>query len=288
MSKRTPFFSHDMNARHDTKISAMRGVYGAQGYGWWWVLIEIMAETEGYQLDCKSKYVFNAYAMQMQCKSEEAHKFITDCIHEFDLFESDGDHFWSNSLRKRMQYRDAVSEKRAEAANKRWNKSNSDANASEYDANAMQNDANETKQNKTIKDNVDSDECDLAFEEWYSTYPKEGSVRKKAAESWRKLWKAKKIDLEEIAKGTKAYLAHQAHKQYSVCGAQVFLNQERWKDSWELMGKTSSHTPNHLPLHVVSKEEEDEHARIVERIRQQNAERNRRTSRNLSIVSSDV
>jgi hypothetical protein len=128
----------------------MRGVYGATGYGWWWMLIEMMAESDGYQLDCKSKYAFNAYAMQLNCNSDDLQKFVTDCIVEFELFESDSMFFWSNSLRNRMRYRDAVAEKRAEAANARWNKRNDNANASESDANAMQKNANETKQNKTL------------------------------------------------------------------------------------------------------------------------------------------
>src|SRR5690242_1752539 len=128
MAKKAPFFSHDMNARHDPKISAMRGVYGAEGYGWFWMLVEMMAESDGYQLDCKSKYSFTGYAMQLQCKHEDLQKFALDCINEFELFESDGEYFWSNSLRKRMEYRDAVSEKRAAAANKRWEKEQVDAN----------------------------------------------------------------------------------------------------------------------------------------------------------------
>ncbi|AHV96131.1 DUF4373 domain-containing protein [Paenibacillus sabinae] len=149
MAKKAPFFSHDMNARYDPKMSAMRGVYGAEGYGWFWMLIEMMAEADGYQLDYKSKYVFNAYAMQLQCKPEQVSKFVSDCIDEFELFASDDSYFWSNSLRKRMQYRDSVSEKRAAAANKRWENQQSNANASNEDANAMQSDANKTKQNKT-------------------------------------------------------------------------------------------------------------------------------------------
>lgn len=234
MAKKAPFFSHDMNARHDPKMSAMRGVYGSQGYGWFWMLIEMMAESDGYQLDCKSKYTFNAYGMQLQCNSEEMQKFITDCIVEFELFESDSMYFWSNSLRNRMQYRDLVSEKRTEAANKRWEKRQEDANASKINANAMQNDANKTKQNKTLKDTVDSNECDDAFERWYSIYPKQGSVKKKAFESWKSLWKDKKIDIEKLMNGTNSYIAYQNHNQYKTCGAQVFLNQQRWEDNWSI------------------------------------------------------
>jgi hypothetical protein len=164
MTKKAPFFSHDMNARHDPKVSAMRCVYGTEGYGWFWMLVEMMAESDGYQLDYASKYTTTAYAMQLQCKPDIMHKFIHDCITEFELFEADDMYFWSNSLRNRLHYRDAVSEKRTKAARKRWEKSDDDANAmqmhSKCNANAMQNDANETKQNETKQNETKQDIAD--------------------------------------------------------------------------------------------------------------------------------
>lgn len=149
MAKKTYYFSHDMNARHDPKIIAMRGKYGAEGYGWFWVLVEMMAEAEDYKLDCKSKYIWSAYAMQMQCKCiEDAQNFIMDCINEFELFVENDGFFFSKTLVNRMKKLDDVKEKRKAAANARWNKEN-DANA--Y-ANAMQNNAKERK-GKESKEN---------------------------------------------------------------------------------------------------------------------------------------
>jgi hypothetical protein len=159
MAKKAPFFSHDMNARHDPKVSAMRCVYGAEGYGWFWMLVELMAESDGYKLG-GGKYANTAYAMQLQCKPDQVHQFITDCINEFELFETDGEYFWSNSLRNRMQYRDTVAEKRSVAAKKRWGNNTSDANAMQVYANAMQNDANETKQNETKQNETKQDIAD--------------------------------------------------------------------------------------------------------------------------------
>lgn len=241
MAKKAPFFSHDMNARHDPKISAMRSVYGPAGYGWFWMLVEMMAESDGYKLDCKSKYTFNAYAMQLQCTSDAVHQFVTDCITEFELFESDGMYFWSNSLRKRMQYRDTVAEKRAEAANKRWGNQSSDANASknnanasENDSNAMQNDANETKQNETKQNHKD-----MCFEQFWKAYPSKGSVKKLSKAKWDLLWGKGHINMDEILSGVERYVNHQQHKGYSICAAQVFLNQERWKDDWSIDPSTS-------------------------------------------------
>lgn len=146
MAKEAYYFSHDSNARHDPKITAMRSVYGMIGYAWFWVIVEMMREADGYKLDMQGKYTFNAYAMQMDTDCIKSAQFINDCIHEFELFESDGKYFWSPSLMRRMKLREQTSAKRSEAAKKRWKKSKSNANASNLDANAMQ--GKESKRNK--------------------------------------------------------------------------------------------------------------------------------------------
>lgn len=143
MSKEAYYFSHDSNARQDPKICAMRARYGAEGYGWYWMLIEMLREQEDFKLTCKT-YIYDALAMQMQCKKDAIEIWIKDCITEFDLLESDGEFFWSNSLIKRMGSKNEVSEKRRQAANKRW----SDANAMQNNANAMQTDAIKGKESK--------------------------------------------------------------------------------------------------------------------------------------------
>ncbi|MFD3261895.1 DUF4373 domain-containing protein [Paenibacillus lentus] len=99
--KEVCYFPHDSTARNDPKISAMRGVYGAEGYGWYWILIEMMRESEGYRLDMQARYAVNAYASQMHTDYSTAETFITACI-EFGLFLSDGKYFWCPALCRRM------------------------------------------------------------------------------------------------------------------------------------------------------------------------------------------
>jgi len=148
--KETFYFSHDSNAREDPKIVAMRSVYGWEGYGWYWLLIEMMRDQQDYCLDLSGKYVFNAFALQMHCTEEKAKQFITDCIEGFDLFESDGDSFWSNSLIRRMEKKEEKSQKARQSANARWNKKS--------DANAMQTqcDTNAIKENKVKESKVNT------------------------------------------------------------------------------------------------------------------------------------
>lgn len=165
--KEAYYFSHDRNARGDPKILEMRSVYGSIGYGWFWILVELMSEQESYRLDMSSKYAFHGFASQMQCKSEEAEQFIADCINEFKLFESDAELFWSNTLLRRMGKAHEKSEKARKSAESRWNKKEENANASENDANASKNDAIKERKVNEMKLNKDID-IRTIYEHWKS------------------------------------------------------------------------------------------------------------------------
>ena len=149
------YFSHDSNASQDPKILAMRSVYGWEGYGWYWMLIEMMREQQDYRLDISGKYVFNAFALQMHCTSDAAENFIMDCINEFNLFDTDGTTFWSNSLLRRMSEKDEKSIKDRLAAQTRWDKElskckrNADALQTQCDPNAIK-----ERKGKENKDNI--------------------------------------------------------------------------------------------------------------------------------------
>ncbi|MFG6179738.1 Lin1244/Lin1753 domain-containing protein, partial [Halomonas sp. THAF12] len=69
--KNTYYFSHDGNARNDPKILSMRSVYGSEGYGWYWIIIEMLREQEDYKIKI-NKYTWNALAMQMQFDADAA------------------------------------------------------------------------------------------------------------------------------------------------------------------------------------------------------------------------
>lgn len=109
------YFTHDHNARHDPKIQALIKKYGMEGYGRFWVIVEMMRETREYKITRKP-YVYNALAEQMQCSADEVKKFIKDCIEEYELFTEEGDFFFSNSLNERMSVLEAMRDKKRSAA----------------------------------------------------------------------------------------------------------------------------------------------------------------------------
>ena len=119
------YFSHDSNAKNDTKILAMRSDYGMQGYGMYWVIVETLRDEADYTLSLHGNTI-KALAMQMNMEYQLVDKFIKDCIDVYELFESDENTFWSESLLRRMQKLEDIREKRKSAINKRWDKQNND------------------------------------------------------------------------------------------------------------------------------------------------------------------
>jgi hypothetical protein len=158
----TPYFSHDANARNDERIIRLRMRHGAAGYGVYFMLLERLREESQYVATCDYEMI----AFDLHVDSD----MVKSVIEDFGLFEFIEDEgirkFYSESFMRRMELKDARSQKRREAANKRWGdetddeanakncgnnpendaktpdldakSAKSDANASVLDANAMQ------------------------------------------------------------------------------------------------------------------------------------------------------
>lgn len=162
------FFSHDCNARNDPKILALRSVYGAEGYGVYFMLVEILREQPEYKL-AVNKYIWSTLAMQMQMQAETLQKIIEDCCTEFTdgdnhtpLLVNDGKYLYSASLLRRMGRVEDVSRVRSEAARKRWENKPCkdfegqkkdgavDAHGMQKQSKPMQRKENKRKENKNI------------------------------------------------------------------------------------------------------------------------------------------
>lgn len=138
MAKDTFYFSHDYSARNDPKLVKVLMRLGQAGKGVYWDLIEMLYEQEGYLLiDEIEAY---AFALRSDCET------INSLINDFELFDKNKKNFWSLSVLRRLDARDAKSKKASESANARWNK----ANAYKDDANALQtqSDGNAIKESK--------------------------------------------------------------------------------------------------------------------------------------------
>ena len=116
------YFSHDANARHDPKIIKMISSYGMEGYGWYWVIIEMLREQDNYKLSISDQSDIDVIVSQTNSDPKNIKKYIDDCVKIFKLFRKSKKYLWSKSLLNRMKKMDEKREKGRKAANKRWNR----------------------------------------------------------------------------------------------------------------------------------------------------------------------
>lgn len=110
--KKVQYFSHDYNARNDIKLQTLIYDFGMRGVGIYWSLIEILYENKG---------VIDRTSIDSFCYFfHEEKSDVMKILRDYNLFESDGDLFWSSTAKKRLEKRKQVSESRKKASQKRW------------------------------------------------------------------------------------------------------------------------------------------------------------------------
>lgn len=147
------YFSHDYNARNDPKLQDVLCEHGAAGIGCFWVLIENLYE-QGGELPlsiCKSI----AFALHIKCT------IVESIVNDFDLFQNDGEKFWSNSVNERLNKRNDITEKRKQAAISSWQSRREKQMQSNGNANVM--DCNAIKIKENI--NINTKEKDIEKED---------------------------------------------------------------------------------------------------------------------------
>ena len=113
--KKTPYFSHDANSRRDRKMVSMMMDYGVEGYGRFWILIEMMREENGFKLRVDGNRSYEVIASELKCSKEDAEKFINDCV-QSGLFRLKNKRLSSSSFLSRMNRMKDIEEKRRQAA----------------------------------------------------------------------------------------------------------------------------------------------------------------------------
>lgn len=84
------YFSHDSNAKDDPKCVLLIEQLGLEGYGIYWVLIEMLSSEVDHKLKVNEIQGFGITP-----------ELISDLIKEYKLFESDGVYFWTNKFKFR-------------------------------------------------------------------------------------------------------------------------------------------------------------------------------------------
>lgn len=108
------YFRHDYNARNDMKLQSVITKHGAVGIGVYWIIVEMLYQNGGeLPLDI-ARNISVAYFTDF--------KVVESVIKDFDLFENDGNVFWSVRIRQTIDNTKKVSDARKAASRQRWSR----------------------------------------------------------------------------------------------------------------------------------------------------------------------
>ena len=156
------YFPHDSNSRNDIKLIKVRSIYGYEGYGIYFALIELLF-SEGNRLSLDD---IDSLAFGLQCKSD----LLKVIIMNFDLFEIEDNCFYSRRLEKTLNEINKKSIKAKESASKRWN--NANAKRTQSDSNASRVEYSKVDKSKVKKSNKKGVDYynDISFPNYYDIH----------------------------------------------------------------------------------------------------------------------
>lgn len=144
MKKDAYYFPHFSNARTDSKILKLRRVLGIEGYGIYFMLLEVLREQTDFMLPLSA---IEDLEFEFRVSKEK----INTVISSYDLFEIVDGKFFSPKLIYFLQPYLEKTVRARYAAQIRWNNANADANA---DANVMQGKESKVKERKLKESKV--------------------------------------------------------------------------------------------------------------------------------------
>lgn len=138
------YFPHDFNARNSEDILKMFQNEGLEGIGLFWLLIEMLYETDGWM---KLDYKDLCFNLRL---SHEKIPLIKKIINDYELFEITDGNFSNPRVRETLKFIKEKSEIGKKGAAIRWGKKchrNAEAMPPQCEGNAIKQD--KTKQDKT-------------------------------------------------------------------------------------------------------------------------------------------
>ena len=216
------YFPHYTNARRDNKIRRIIKHLGVEGYGIFFMLLEVLREQSDFKYPMQD---IDLLADEFGTSEEKVKVVIT----AYDLFIIDEcNKFFSPKLLLYLKpYFDKV-ERARNAAHKRWN------NANALPGHCSGN-TSKVKEVKEVKELQEAKPLNISFEIFWGTYGKKVGSKVKAEKAWNKL---KDSERDFIMHKLPAYVNKFTDKQYQPYPT-TFLNERRWEAEDEITQRAS-------------------------------------------------
>lgn len=192
MKKDAYYFPHFSNARNDSKLIKLRRVMGIEGYGMYFLLLEVLREQTDFKFPLLG---LEDLAYDWHTSKEKLLTIVTG----FELFEVINDMFFSTKLVFYLQPYLEKSERARVAARIRWDKVKEMQMHTNIDANALPtqciSNASKVKESK-VKENKEEEEV-YVFN--FKKSLLDLNIDRQIVEDWLKVRKTKKATNTETS-----------------------------------------------------------------------------------------
>ena len=241
MDKDAFYFPHFANARHDRKIKRLRKQLGVEGYGIYFMVLEILREQTEFKYPIED---IDLIADEIQTSDAK----VEAVIKNYSLFKIDDNKFFSSKLiqflnpyletKKRnkingikgnlIKYKKLTKEEADQMSEEELiNFSENGKQLSLFSGGDSGGDRNKVKESKINKGNKEDNITNkIDFDTFWNLYDKKVGKKDKIIKKWDKL---KKEDQEKVLEHVKKYKQSQPEKQYRK-NPETYFNNESWND----------------------------------------------------------
>ena len=243
MKKDAFYFPHFSNARHDRKLKRVQKDLGIEGYGIYFMLLEVLREQMNFKYPLSD---VDLLADEFNCSEVK----IKTIISKYDLFNIDeSSNFFSIKQVQYLQPYIDASARASDAARIRWGKAKeqlgvSDANAyanalpmhCDSNADAMQ---GEESKGEESKPNKNKEQTILNFEDFWNRYGKKNDKEN----SKKKFYKLSLSEQEKILSVVDLYVSKTPEVKYRK-NPMTWLNGKCWEDDYsDIVKQTQESKP---------------------------------------------
>lgn len=102
MAKDSYWFKHDSSAGRGLKLRKIQHIYGHEGKGLYWDIIEILREQDNYEYECNESAFDLLCSLVSYSDRVRFNNWFNDCV-KYKLFKKTETHFFSEILCKNME-----------------------------------------------------------------------------------------------------------------------------------------------------------------------------------------
>jgi uncharacterized protein YdaU (DUF1376 family) len=240
LNKDAFYFPHFSNARNDAKIIKLRRILGIEGYGIYFMLLEVLRDQTEFKFPLNG---IEDLAFEWHVSKEK----VSAVVLEFSLFDIDEENnFFSMRFNEYLEPYIKMKLQRVEAgkksAQKRLEKSTAvqqpfnDRSTTVQQSKVKESKVKESKVKESKLNESKVNDCAIAivenqlisFEEFWQAYPRK-EQKKKAQEKFKRM-KFTDRDVENIIAWVQHYNSYEESRKQFIPHAITFLNGERYND----------------------------------------------------------